>query len=70
MTARIKATHVARETRNLGYEPASYRTLYNAILSSRVPADQLDGHRWSIARDDLPKVIEALGLRQLQPIAA
>jgi len=38
----------------------SYRTTYNAAVDGRIPAEQGDNGRWSVARTDLPLIAAAL----------
>ena len=64
MTDRISLPHLPAELRRLG-SPAQYRTLYTAALDGRIPAEPGPNGRWTVSRDDLPKIAAALGgLRQ------
>ena len=71
MTDRILLPHLPAELRRLG-SPAQYRALYTAALDGRIPAEPGPNGRWTVSRDDLPKIAAALGgLRQgIKPAVA
>ena len=57
----IRLPDLCRELIASGYTPPSYTTLYNRIVSGRLPARrEISG--WVIARDDLPEIAAALRL--------
>jgi hypothetical protein len=57
---RIPLTHLPRELRRAGGPEVSYRRLYSLCLDGRFPAER-GSTGWTVARDDLPAVIAALG---------
>lgn len=64
MHERIPLTLLPRELRQAGGPAISYRAAYNAALDGRLPAERGDNGRWTVARDDLARIADALaGLR-------
>jgi hypothetical protein len=41
-------------------KPVSYKRLYAAAVEGRIPAEQSDNGRWSVADPDLPVIAETL----------
>jgi hypothetical protein len=62
MSERVPLIQIPRELRRLKpVEPVpSYRTTYNAAADGRIPAEQGDNGRWSVARADLPLIAETI----------
>jgi len=58
MSEGIKLSQLAHEISNLTACTPSYRTLYALCLSARIPAQQGPNGRWSVKREDLPRVVE------------
>ena len=55
----IKLSQLAHEISKLTTCPTpGYRTLYALCLSARIPAQQGPNGRWSVKREDLPRVVE------------
>ena len=61
----IPLTRLALELAAQGYHPPTIRQLYAAAQSAKFPADQGFNGRWVVARDDLPAVVEAMGLTRV-----
>jgi hypothetical protein len=58
----ILLPHLPRELAEFtGSAPPSYRRIYGLVLDGRVPAEQANG-RWSVKREHLPMIAEALGM--------
>jgi hypothetical protein len=62
MSERVSLIRLPRELRLLKLvEPVpSYRATYNAAVDGRIPAEQGDNGRWSVARNDLPLIAATL----------
>ena len=56
-TERVPLSELPREISALngGHTP-SYRTLYNACIDARIPADKGDNGRWTVLRRNLPLI--------------
>ena len=39
-----------------GGRPPGYRTLYNACVDAKIPADRGENGRWTVLRRDLPLI--------------
>ena len=68
MSERVPLTRLPRELRRLQLmEPVpSYRTTYNAAVDGRIPAEQGNNGRWSVARTDLPVIAATLCRHSVQ----
>jgi hypothetical protein len=63
MSPRLPLTLLPRRIARLTGAPApSYRSIYMAALGARFPAEQGQNGRWTVAIDDLPAIVQALGL--------
>jgi hypothetical protein len=62
MSARVPLILLPRELRRLKLvaRVPSYRTTYTAAVDGRIPAEQGDNGRWSVARTDLPLIAATL----------
>jgi hypothetical protein len=62
MSGRIPLTLLPLELRrlNLVEQAPSYRTTYNAVVDSRIPAERGDNGRWTVAPADLPLIAATL----------
>ncbi len=58
MSENIKLATLAHEISKLTACTPSYRSLYALCLSARIPAQQGPNGRWSVKREDLPRVVE------------
>jgi hypothetical protein len=63
MSDRVSLTQVPRKLRphlkGRGQTPG-YRTTYNAAVDGRIPAEQGENGRWTVASDDLPLIAATL----------
>ena len=63
MSDRVSLTQVPRKLRphlkGRGQTPG-YRTTYNAAVDGRIPAEQGENGRWTVAFDDLPLIAATL----------
>jgi len=64
--ARIPLTALAPEIRRLTGRRTTYRALYNRVLNGDLPAALVNG-RWEIDPDDMPVIVERLGLPMAAP---
>lgn len=63
MANRHPLTDLPRVLIEAGYDDApKYRTIYTAAVDGRLPAQRDGGGRWTFNADELPQIIEALGL--------
>lgn len=63
-------TKLASALRNAGYENApKYRALYERALDGDIEVNQGENGRWTYSPDDLHKIADALGLKQLSEAA-
>lgn len=59
----IPLTHLPAALIEAGYNDApSYRACYNHVLNAKLPAKQNRAGRWFVNLEDLPAIVEALGL--------
>jgi hypothetical protein len=67
MEKTIGLTDLPRELKTFtGGKTLSYRMLYQKVLNGALPAGRSSGGRWIIDRDDLPKIAETLGLKEMK----
>lgn len=59
-TPRIPLTLLPLEARHLTTTPVPYRAAWLAAVEGRIPAERADNGRWSVARDDLPRIVATL----------
>lgn len=61
---RVPLLRVMLALANLGYDikALSYDRLYKGAINGSFDADQVVSNRWSVRRDDLPRVAAAFGL--------
>ena len=62
MPSSIPLSAVPLALEGKGWTPPSYRRVYAAALDRRIPAERGPNGRWTVARDDLPAIADALGL--------
>ena len=62
MSERVPLILLPRELRRLKLVESvpTYRATYNAAVDGRIPAEQGDNGRWSVARSDLPLIAATL----------
>lgn len=67
----IPLTHLGRALVAGGFAAQSpgYDRLYRGALNGTFPAEQVVSNRWSVRRDDLPKVAAAFGLAPAAELA-
>ena len=68
-SATIPLTLVPRALSDEGFEAVKYRKVYNAVIDGAVPAMLGDNRRWTVKRDDLHTIADALGLSREQVAA-
>lgn len=66
MTQSVLLTSVPSRLKSAGYQPPSYRDLYEAARSARIPAVQGANGRWTIHCNDIDRIVVALGLTREQ----
>jgi len=66
MSEDIKLTQLAHEISKLTTCPTpGYRALYVMALSAKIPAQLGANGRWTVKREDLPRVVEIVEARPL-----
>ncbi|ATR19485.1 hypothetical protein CTJ15_03725 (plasmid) [Roseomonas sp. FDAARGOS_362] len=63
-------TQLPRAVRRATGHDISYRRFWNAAVDGRIPAEQGRNGRWTWDSDQLPAILEAMGLASAKPSAA